>query len=315
MLRIVALLLGVLSLLPRGASAETYAVVVAVSEYPNLPRHRQLVGPKNDATAMISFLRDQQGVQRSLIAVLADQLPESDRAPTKTNIIATLAATASKLNAGDTVWLYFAGHGSQQPQPPGARTPEPDGLDEVFLPQDAAHWDGEIAAIRNAIVDDELGDAIERMRVKGADVIAIFDTCHAADSVRGPNVGETTRAVPPAELGVPRVLRQQLLAPAQKADRMISPTKTPNSGNDAVALKRGHLTALYASAAFESTPELRVPRWSPVGKKRGLFTYHLLEVWSAQPNESPSKVIEKVRERYRAMGRRSPTPSMESDQP
>jgi len=264
---------------------------------------------------MIDFLRNQKGVQRSRITVLADQLLGSDLAPTKANIVAALTATALKLNAGDSVWLYFAGHGSQQPQPPGARTPEPDGLDEVFLPQDVGHWDGEIAAIRNAIVDDELGDAIERMRAKGADVIAIFDTCHAADSVRGANAAETLRAVPPAELGVPRVVRQRMLAPTQKTHQTIGPTNNPNSGNDSSAFKRGHLTALYASAAFESTPELRVPRWSPIGKKRGLFTYHLLEVWSAQPNESPTKVIETVRDRYRAMGRRSPTPSMESDQP
>jgi len=313
MIRVLTLFSALLALSPLNGYAESYAVVIAVSQYPNLPRHRQLTGPRHDAAAMIDFLRTHQGIERSRIIVLVDQLPDTDFAPTKTNILAAFGATALKLQVRDTVWLYFAGHGSQQPQPPNASTPEPDGLDEIFLPQDVGRWDGEIAAVQNAIVDDELADAISRIRALGANVIAVFDTCHAADSVRGPGGGETLRTVPAIELGVPATARKQPARKAPSSGRGEMTSKIAKSTNEPAASKRGHLTALYASATFESTPELRLPRWSPVGKKRGLFTYHLLEIWNANPELSPAAVIEKVRVRYRLLGRNSPTPTTESE--
>jgi len=293
-------------------TAEQHALLVAVSSYPTLPKHRQLFGPKNDAVAVHDFLVGQQGVAREQIVVLADQVNIANGLPTRLRILEALAAIPRKVQPGDKVWLYFAGHGSQQPQSPGAHYPEPDGLDEIFLPQDIGKWDGSLGAVANAIVDDEFGAILDEILDHGASVVAIFDTCHAADSVRGGMDGERMRSVPSRELGIPPAPKT---TPIRSISRdTFAPTKTDSNSNNLVSratVRRGTLLAFYSSASHESTPEMRLPAWSPLGKVRGLFTHFLIDVWTSQPGATPTQLISAVRERYKRFGRTAPTPTIE----
>ena len=57
---------------------------------------------------------------------------------------ARVSQLAEQAREGDQVVVLLAGHGSQQPEsdPPDAAYPEPDGLDEIFLPADVNPWQG-----------------------------------------------------------------------------------------------------------------------------------------------------------------------------
>lgn len=321
-----ALLVGYLLVISAPAVALQRALIVAVSSYPNLAPYRQLAGPKNDAREMVDFLVRFQRLERSDITLLADGVVGRDGEPTRAAIMRALAGLALQAQPGDIVWIYLAGHGSQQPQPRGRAEPEPDGLDEIFLPQDVGRWDGEIGAVKNAIIDDEIGQSLALIRRAGADVTIIFDTCHAGDSVRaGHRRGsEVLRSVPGAELGIPS---RHLVAAASADSLQIATIPRQRAGGDGKSARStsaatrhtsprepplvGRLLALYAGAAHESTPELNLPIDSPGAKKRGLFTFTLLSVWAKQPDFPPEALIREVKLRYRESNRTSPTPTFE----
>jgi len=295
------------------ATGADLGLVVAVSQYPSLPRERQLEGPKNDAAAMVAFLTARHSIPRHQITILADQFVDADGIPTRSAILSALSNLKFKSHNGDRVWIYFAGHGSQQPQPSNAPSREPDGLDEIFLPIDIGRWDGRAGRVQNAIVDDEIGTALEGIREQGADVVAIFDTCHAADSVRGRGAAgriERPRAVPRSLLGIPRTAPQ--FGNSTTARRTHVPARA--TVLQAPSSRKGELTAYYASAAHEYTPELLLPRDHAAAVPQGLFTFTLLSVWAKSHESTPDDTIREIRRVYKRNGRRSPTPSVERSQ-
>jgi uncharacterized caspase-like protein len=295
--------------------AERWALIVAVSQYPSLAKHRQLSGPKNDARAMMAFLQANKAISRQHITVLADQVADADASPTRGRILEALMTLASRSAPGDEVWLYFAGHGSQQPQSARSAYVEPDGLDEIFLPLDIGHWDGTIGRVSNAIVDDEIGVAIDAIRVRGANVVAIFDTCHSADSVRavGTVRTERPRAVPATELGIPHLLSTGLTSAIRRASALkaaVTRDERAVSSVEVLSAQNGTLTAIYASMSHETTPELLVAT-SKLGRRtHGLFTHSLIELWSRYPSASAAEIVEQLKARYRSLGRTAPTPSL-----
>jgi hypothetical protein len=155
-------------LLASSAFSETHALLVGVSGYPSLPEARRLRGPANDVQLMREALL-RGGVPSSAIRVLADGVPQSAALPTRNEILGSLQSLSLQVKQEDWVILYFSGHGSQQPQPPGPHAYiEPDGLDEIFLPYDIGRWDGGKMMVGNAIVDDEVGEAMDAITHRGA---------------------------------------------------------------------------------------------------------------------------------------------------
>src|SRR5262245_60802286 len=165
-------------------ASERYALLVGVSSYPSLGENLQLHGPKNDVVLMRALLQ-QKGFEARNVRVLADGVPGATD-PTNAAITGELKALAGRAARGDFVFLFFAGHGSQQPaRSVGPQNPEPDGLDEMFLPRDIGRWSGTTESVQNAIIDDDLGAAIAAIRNRGAFVWAVFDTCHSGTITRG----------------------------------------------------------------------------------------------------------------------------------
>ncbi len=284
---------------PVQSHAVDHALLIGVSDYPHLPRRLWLRAPGNDVALMRDTL-----LARGFEAARIQQLVSSTDAanePTRHNIVEALGKLLARVQPGDSVVLYLAGHGSQQPQPAarGKRPAEADGLDEVFLPADVKQWDGSgaHAAIPNALLDDELAEWIDAVVDRGATVWALFDTCHAAGMARGRNPG--VRALSPAELGVPEPRGSGL--PKQASGRIDGRTD-------------GRVLAM-AARKHESTAEEWMPRGAPLGKNRlhGVFTYHLAQALKAEPQPTLHNLERALRLAYARERRTEPTPQFKGD--
>lgn len=294
------------------------ALLIGVSEYPNLEKELQLSGPANDVSSFYQMLVE-RGTRADRIHVVADNTAIPDaRQPTKREILKSFDDIEKSLRSDPTddafVFVLMAGHGSQMPAALGDNV-EADSLDEIFLPRDVGKWDGEVGALPNAISDNELGAAVSRLRATGAFVWAVFDNCHAGSITRGATImGERNRNVPPAALGVPADVMAQAVRRAQgmhtrgglTVESMID---APDAGKE-----KGGFVAFYASQSYETTPEYLLPQFASDAAQRGLFSYTLQQVLNVAPKASYRQVAEHIMQRYRALGRSSPTPAVEGSE-
>ena len=313
--RCMALVL-VLGCVDAAAAGKTYALLVGVSDYPNLDRGMWLEGPRNDVQLFRDFLVERQ-VPRADITVLADGV-EGAGMPDRKSILAAMQGIAARAQNGDFVYLMFAGHGSQMPSKDSARD-EPDGLDEIFMPRDIRGWDGENALVPNAIADNELGAAITAIRIRGAFVWAVFDNCHSGTITRSASKmqGERERQIKPEALGIPAAV---LAAARSRAATELGVRTRGGPVAEAAALDRGvsgaapgeaGFVAFYAAQSQETTPEASLPLYSADAVSRGLFSYTLYQVLTAHPDATYRQVIEQVLQIYQGMGKQNPTPTYE----
>ncbi len=286
------------------AYAADYALLIGVSDYPNLPRRLWLRAPGNDVALMRELLVE-RGFSPDNIRQLVSRVG-GDKEPTRRNIMEAMGGLQAQVQRGDRIVFYLAGHGSQQPQPAdrGKRPAEPDGLDEVFLPADVHRWDGagSAAAIPNALLDDEIGEWIDAIVDRGATVWAIFDTCHAAGMARGP-AGSVARAgreraVSPADLGLPT-----------KAPRVEAATTGLAAAGSATGRTDGRMLA-FAGRTHESTVEEWMPAGARLGQNRlhGIFTYHLVQAFRLADASTLEGLEREVLQAYAREKRAAPTP-------
>jgi len=241
-----------------------WGVVVGVSEYPHLGPSVTLEGPPNDVPLLMTWLA-RGSVPRSRITLLADRVQGADALPTRAAILAALDAVATRAAPGDSVFLYFAGHGSQVPQTNAGDHAKADGLEEVFLPRDAEQWNPEQRRITGAIRGREFGQRVTAMRARGIFVWLVFDSCHSATMSRNAAlVGLKQRALPGAALGVPQ--RDQESAVATVPLMRVAEGNLP-----------GGYVAFYAAQTSEVAPELPLPAGEPDRRVHGLFTFALLK--------------------------------------
>ena len=195
-MKTVALVIAILiaALWPRSSRAEVSAILVGVADYTIESGIRDLKGPPNDVRLLADALTG-RGVTD--ITLLADHLEGGTR-PTRTAILSALAEKAATVGAGDFVFIHLSGHGTRQTDRDGDET---DGLDEVFLPADAGRAAEGTGLIANAILDDEIGAAVDAIRATGANVWLVMDSCNSGTGLRGVGSNVATRFVDPASLG------------------------------------------------------------------------------------------------------------------
>lgn len=300
-----ALVFALAAILPAGvASAEggKHALLVGCTAYPELAERFQLAGPANDVELFRSVLEETFAFDGEHIRVLSENEAEK---PTRENIARGFQVLAETAGKGDQVVILLAGHGSQQPADADADAddPEPDGYDELFLPRDVEGWDGQIGALPNAIVDDEIRDWLAAIRATGAKVWFLADSCHSGTLVRG-DTEERSRRILPEDLGIP--------APAP-ADGEQSRGGGAGDGGakifDNLAQDDG-LVAMYAARADQETPEF--VQLEAENKVYGLFSYTVAGILErSQSTMSYRELIERVSQRYRADGRYGPSPVLE----
>lgn len=244
---------------------QRHVILIGVTDYAPSVAHLapRLDGPGNDVALMWDLARE-AGVPADNIVVLADAdapLPDDVMArairPTYAAILSALDGLGARTSDGDDILIYMAGHGAQLPvEDRTTADPEPDGLDEVFLPADFAikRTDG-MARPVNAIRDDELGARIDRMLARGARVWLVADTCHAGSLRRGDGATLVPRMIALGFNATVGTDRDAVLGPAR--------------------IGSGQFTAFYGARANALAYEMDVP-----GTMEGERAVHGLLTWS-----------------------------------
>jgi hypothetical protein len=284
-----------------------HVLLVGVSEYPRLAPKYRLQGPPNDVKLMQGLLEAPPfNVKPSNIVSLSGWPSNPKLRPTRANIERAFLRLAAEVRKEDQVIVFMAGHGSQQPANDEPDDPEPDGLDEIFLPADTAGWNGQIGRVENAIVDDDIRHWVTELRSKGAFVWMVFDSCQSGTMVRGVPLSIQRERQIPAEALIPAAVLERVRQKVRSA--------SPDSPSEATSMglldDAGQLAALYASQMHETTPERPLPGAN--GQVHGLFTYTLADVLAHSTTPlTYRELAHRVLERYRSMGRSGPTPTFE----
>ena len=160
-----------------GSGSGKKALIVAVGEYPAQSGWNSL-SSVNDATLMQNVLQIQGFNERDIKILINKQA-------TKSNILSELETLISKSGKNDVILFHFSGHGQQITDLNGD---ELDGFDEALIPYDALKQGSGKYKGENHLIDDELNEYLERLRLKvgpGGDVIFILDACHSGTATRG----------------------------------------------------------------------------------------------------------------------------------
>lgn len=290
------------------AVAAVRGVLIGVADYG--AGGARLEGPPNDIVLMHRMLSD-RGVTPEDITVLADRLPAdagavmASASPTKGNIVAALARAANQARPGDTLVLYFSGHGSQQPARPGDPD-EPDGLDEIFLPVDAGAADPATGMVADALTDNEIGQAVDGIRAKGALVWAIFDSCNSGTLTRQGGTDGGLRMIPaPLSGGRPQ---HALGGPSDP----IVETELERPG-------QGGYVGFFAARSDQPTWEQPLPPEADENSRRvhGPLTFVLTRALARRPAQSYRELSVAIFDGYdrlRVQGRRPvPVPYFDGD--
>lgn len=305
-------------------AGKQYALLVGCTTYDcNIT---ELWGPSNDVLAWTKLLTEQFGFPETNITRMLRSLPKAEQHPTRANIVRGFETLIATVRTGDKVFILLSGHGCQVPipedqNPLAANNPEPDGLDEVFLPVDVQMKNG---VLQNHILDDEIGQWLDRIRDKGADVMIVFDCCHSGTMTRGLlREMERHRTVRAQDLGIPDASIKAALARANTA-RSKAQKEGRNLEAESVKIRgkkepkeRGSLAAFYAAQPFQTAPELPLPKGvEPVRENYyGMLSWTLIQILRDSPSSLSYRELEQVMiARYRSIrGTREPIPFAEGD--
>lgn len=292
----------------------THALLIAVDRPAALPQRLWLRGPDNDA-ALVRQALLQRGVAAERITWLG-RAPAASGPATRAGIEAALHALLLRLRAGDHLVLHLAGHGVQVPQRPGAE-PEPDGLDEVFLTADTQPWDAAQGLLPQALYDHDIGRFISDLAQQGVQVLALFDTCHAAGLQRGaPGSPTRQRGVAAAELGVPQGLAALAASRARNTGagwlvHRMSASPTPHASSPSGP--SGPVLAL-AARSHESTPEAWLPQGSPQARVHGVFSFAVAQALRTGSSDAGA-LRRALADAYAQAGRSTPVPMVLGEGP
>lgn len=290
----------------QGDSAGPRALLVGCTKY-DLDDELSLEGPINDVALMQDMLVQRFDFAPENIRRLTEGLGPENR-PTKANIVREMENLIEHAQKGQKIVLFFAGHGCQQPDqtPPDPKNdPEPDGLDEVFLPADFGRWDEASESLANVIVDDQFRKWTGQLLERGAELFVVIDSCHSGSALRDVSA-DRLRRVDPEKL----IPKDVLAKTAQQVERTRGADTGP-AENGFDPLETGRWVALYAAQPGEPTVESRLPKGSPEARPQGLFSFALCQVLQEGDMPSYRELIQRIRAVYLAQARQSPTPMVE----
>ena len=163
-----------------------HALLIGVHDYPGVPPAQRLEGPPNDVAALKNILQ-KYGFQKRNIETLVREKA------TKRAIMTQLNALKKKTKPGDTVFLFFSGHGSSpfdEDFKEDTNVPEHQksdwGMGTLFtgglLPYDIDEKD----PLNTIIIGRrDLRKILLELDQGNRHIFAVFDACFSQDTVRG----------------------------------------------------------------------------------------------------------------------------------
>ena len=291
---------------------ENYALIAAVSDYPNLADKYWLKGPKNDAVLVRDYLLNAAPVKFTPDNVTTLGSGEGLELATHDAILRELAEIAAKATKDDFVFLQFSGHGSYQPAT-DADVTEQDGRDEIFLAADTRMADGG-STMPNVITDNEFAAAFTAIRKTGATLWLVFDSCHSGTITRGaPGEDDLVmREIKPTDLGIP----QSAFAEAEANDADETMRAAPLSAatfEEEAGL--GNMVAFFAAQSTETTPEkgyeVTLEDGTTVKQNYGVFTHTIFSAMARNPAMTYRQLAQSILASYAAGNMLKPTPLFE----
>lgn len=152
--------------------AQLYALLIGINDYPDAPLH----GCAADVAAMEAYLVAQPAWEGRL------QLRKLlDREATKQAVADALVGHLGQAGEGDSVLLYFSGHGAQEVADPEVWEQEQDGCLEGIA---CRGLDGQIELMADKEIRYLLGQAFGREGAAPPHILTLFDCCHSGDNTR-----------------------------------------------------------------------------------------------------------------------------------
>ena len=142
------------------AAAALRGLIIGIDQYPGFGPQNQLSGAVNDARDIAQALVRAGAHDITLLV---------NGAASKSRISESWTNVIERAEPGDTIVLTYAGHGSQEPEPPG-RDQESDGMNENFILGGFSPH-GEKASER--IVDDEMYEWLKMADDKGLKTVFV----------------------------------------------------------------------------------------------------------------------------------------------
>lgn len=259
--------MGLISLLlapGMSGAADKWALLIGVSDYIHGER-LDLKGPTNDVMKMEELLLTKFGYQPESIHTLLNG------AATKANITGEMKGwLASSSRPGDTVIIYYSGHGSQIPDLSGD---EGDGRDEVLCPADIRP-----GVPGNEITDDELSQMLSQ--IKATDITVVLDACHAGTGTRALEFGQPAQPMEyrAIDLGYPEPAGGQraLSFEASEADGMDLLGASSAAGGTRSLGGDARLVTMIASCSPTETSASTVFYEGMTRVWSGVLTYNLV---------------------------------------
>lgn len=164
-----------------------HVVLIGIDAYQGVS---PLSGCVNDIDAIQELLRRRLGLKDEWICRLAaprfdDTVRPTEiptQPPTRKNILAALRAVAAEAGAGDKVFIYYSGHGTQ------LEIASPDGghfVREALVPSDDKVLDPEQGGWkRQYLFDWELNEIFRLIAARTSQITVILDCCNSAGATR-----------------------------------------------------------------------------------------------------------------------------------
>jgi hypothetical protein len=229
---------------------------------------QNLEGPENDIKTMAALL-PQFGFTE------INQL--TGQSATRNAILAAVDKyIIAEPKAGDTVFFFYAGHGSQRYN---HLSPKIDHLDETIVPADAYQGAFDIR-------DKELARKFNQAIDKGVHVVAVFDSCHSGTMARGVKVGvarwlayDDRDAADGGDYGTPPASQPD--PPARRGAIIVSAALSTQSA-DEVADDSNTAHGVFTKA-FIRTLRSATPAWTALDVVNATDAQMKADGWTQQP--------------------------------
>lgn len=276
-----------------------YALLIGIDDY--RPVRRSLYGCVRDVRRFTTFFLGRLRQMEKQIYPLIAPHPGSDedepailqhQQPTYENIVRTFQQVTAQAEAGDLVWIYFAGHGAR------VRTAYPEakgssGIDEVLV-----LWQPEGRAPKHYLRDIELGYLLQAMVQKGLIVTLVLDCCHAGGATRG-NEQALIRGI--GYIDTPALATSSLVASSQALSENWQALQKEQTRGFAIC--SGWLPQAQGYVFLAACRDIEQARESQLSGSRpgGIFTNFLLEtLWQMPPESTYRMVYHRVRAKVHA---------------